>query len=190
MDHCSRVDVSYQLPHNYLVRHIPTIFLSLPLLTKYLVVKKPSVSHRIPQHFFRDTSKVNISLSRQVVDCKTDDHFSMVPFREFWVSFSCYLRETILTWIKFKAHGTWLVSSLTYLSNKSRLTNSRACWSSKPFPRHRLFHGVFCPRKFWLWIGTNVVLKSAVMFIMGGLLKMDTKSTGIGAAAMIFAYQG
>ncbi|KAL0243596.1 hypothetical protein I308_105563 [Cryptococcus tetragattii IND107] len=31
---------------------------------------------------------------------------------------------------------------------------------------------------------------SAVMFIMGGLLKMDTKSTGIGAAAMIFAYQG
>lgn len=31
---------------------------------------------------------------------------------------------------------------------------------------------------------------SVVMFIMGGLLKIDTKPTGVGAAAMIFAYQG
>lgn len=114
-----------------------------PFLTKYLVVKKPSVSHHIPQHFFRDTSKVNISLSRQVVDCMTDNRSSMVPFREFWVSSRCYFGENVLTWIKFKAHGTRLVSSLAYLSDKSRLTISRTCWSSKPFPRHRLFYGGF-----------------------------------------------
>lgn len=49
---------------------------------------------------------------------------------------------------------------------------------------------VLGPQKFLLCIGANLVPKSVVMFIMGGLLKMDTKPTGIGAAAMIFAYQG